>query len=68
MAPIRHYIWAGQVLIVTITAAAFVNLGHFDFATRPGGMVYFAAYLLAFVGGGLILAFAGRGPRRGGAA
>jgi hypothetical protein len=32
-------------LILFITAAAFVYLRLFDFAERPGGLAYFAAYL-----------------------
>lgn len=31
-------------LIVFITAAAFVYLGLFDFASKPGGLLYFGAY------------------------
>lgn len=32
-------------LIVFITAAAFIYIGLFDFAERPGGLIYFAAYI-----------------------
>jgi hypothetical protein len=32
-------------LIFFITIAAFVNLHLFDFAARPGGTLYFIAYL-----------------------
>jgi hypothetical protein len=33
-------------LIVAITAAALVNLRLFDFAERPGGLLYIGAYLI----------------------
>ncbi len=32
-------------LILFITAAAFANIGLFDFAAKPGGLAYFGAYL-----------------------
>lgn len=37
---------AAYGLIVFITLAAFVYIGLFDFVARPGGIVYFAAYLI----------------------
>jgi hypothetical protein len=37
---------AGVALIVPILAAAFLNLGAFDFAARPLGILYLAAYLV----------------------
>ena len=36
---------ASYGLIIFITLAAFVNLPLFDFAAKPGGLLYFAAYL-----------------------
>ena len=33
-------------LIVFITTAAFIYIGLFDFAARPGGSLYFLAYLI----------------------
>ena len=33
-------------LIIFITIAAFVYIGLFDFASRPGGTLYFLAYLI----------------------
>jgi hypothetical protein len=36
---------ASYGLIVFITAAAFVYIGLFDFAAKPGGLLYFGAYL-----------------------
>jgi len=40
-----HHSIASYGLIVFITLAALVYLGLFDFADRPGGLLYFAAYL-----------------------
>ena len=40
-----HHSIASYGLIVFITLAAFVYLGLFDFADRPGGLLYFGAYL-----------------------
>lgn len=42
-------------LIVAITAAALFYFNLFDFARRPGGMAYFAAYLV--VGSVLLFTF-----------
>lgn len=42
---ILHHSIASYGLIVFITIAAFVYLGLFDFASRPGGLLYFIAYL-----------------------
>ncbi len=42
---ILHHSVASYALVVLITAAAFVYLGLFDFAQRPGGLLYFGAYL-----------------------
>jgi hypothetical protein len=42
---ILHHSIASYGLIFFITAAAFVHIGVFDFAARPGGLLYFAAYL-----------------------
>jgi hypothetical protein len=47
---------ASYGLILFITAAAFVHFNLFDFATRPGGLLYFGAYL----GVGIPLLFAFR--------
>jgi len=44
-APILAFGRVGIGLILPITVAAIVNLGQFDFAARPGGLVYFGAYL-----------------------
>ena len=37
--------FASYGLIVFITAAAFAHIKLFDFVARPGGLLYFAAYL-----------------------
>jgi len=42
---ILHHSIASYGLIVFITIAAFVYIGLFDFAVRPGGILYFLAYL-----------------------
>jgi hypothetical protein len=41
-----HHGYAAFGLIVFITIAAFVYIGLFDFVHRPGGLAYFAAYLV----------------------
>jgi hypothetical protein len=41
-----HHSLASYGLIVAITAAALANLGTFDFAARPGGLIYLGAYLV----------------------
>jgi hypothetical protein len=51
-----HHSIASYGLVVIITLAAFVYIGLFDFAERPGGLLYFGAYL----GVGIPLAFAFR--------
>jgi hypothetical protein len=43
--PILHHSIASYGLIVFITIAAFVYIHIFDFAARPGGSLYFMAYL-----------------------
>ena len=39
----------GIALIVPILVAAAVNIGAFDFAARPGGLLYIGAYVLTLV-------------------
>ena len=41
-----HYGYAAYALIIFITAAAFVYIRLFDFSARPGGLLYFGAYLI----------------------
>lgn len=40
---------AGVALIIPILAAALLNIGAFDFAGRPLGILYLAAYLVVLV-------------------
>lgn len=46
LGPGLHHAFASYGLIVFITLAAFVYLQAFDFVHRPGGLLYFAAYLV----------------------
>lgn len=46
---VLHHSLAASGLIVFITIAAFVYIGLFDFASRPGGALYFLAYLIVGV-------------------
>jgi len=39
----------GLYLVVPIIVASLANLGSFDFAARPGGLVYIGAYVLTAV-------------------
>lgn len=41
-----HHSIASYGLVVIITLAAFVYIRLFDFAARPGGLLYFGAYLI----------------------
>lgn len=43
---ILHHSVASYGLIVFITLAAFIYIGLFDFGDRPGGLLYFLAYLI----------------------
>lgn len=43
---ILHHAFAAYGLIIIITLAAFINIGLFDFGAKPGGLLYFAAYLV----------------------
>jgi hypothetical protein len=42
---ILHHGFASYGLIAIITLAAFLNISLFDFGAKPGGLLYFAAYL-----------------------
>jgi hypothetical protein len=55
MAPVIAYSQTGLALIVSITVAALVNLDKFDFAGRPGGMVYIGIYLVVGAAVGILL-------------
>jgi len=43
--PILHHSIASYGLILFITVAAFIYIGVFDFAAKPGSLLYFGAYL-----------------------
>lgn len=43
---VLNHSFAALGLIVFITIAAFVYIGLFDFVSRPGGTLYFLAYLI----------------------
>jgi hypothetical protein len=45
LATALNHAFASYGLIVAITVAAFIYLRAFDFAGRPGGLLYFGAYL-----------------------
>ena len=45
LTPMFAYGQAGILLTIPIVIAAFVNLGLFDFAARPGGILYLGSYL-----------------------
>ncbi len=62
LSTLLHHSIASYGLIVAITAAAFANLGLFDFRARPGGLLYIGAYLI--VGIPLLFAFARLGTGR----
>ena len=42
---VLHHSFAAYPLVVFITAAAFMYIGIFNFAERPGGLAYFGVYL-----------------------
>jgi hypothetical protein len=46
LSAILHHAIASYGLIFFITIAALMNIGRFDFASRPGGTLYFLAYLI----------------------
>ena len=55
LSTLLHHSIASYGLIAAITAAAFANIGLFDFRQRPGGLLYIGAYLI--VGIPLLFAF-----------
>jgi hypothetical protein len=60
--PYLHLGWAGLYLIVPITVAALLNLDKFDFAGRPGGLVYLLAYVVVGVAIAVVLWYDRRRP------
>jgi len=61
---ILHHSFAAFGLIVFITAAAFMYIGLFDFAERPGGLAYFGIYLAVGIPLALIFIKYGTGVNR----
>jgi hypothetical protein len=57
--PVLHHSFASAGLILAITAAAVFHLRLFDFLGRPGGLLYFGAYLA--VGALVLIAFLTKG-------
>jgi hypothetical protein len=55
--PVVAYMRAGLALVVAITIAGLVYIGEFDFAARPGGLIYFGLYIGAAVSATFILAY-----------
>lgn len=46
MVPLLFWTRVGTALLYIITLAAIFNLGVFDFGAHPGGLVYWAAYIV----------------------
>lgn len=63
--PPLHHAFASYGLILTITAAAVVHLRLFDFAARPGGLIYIGVYLVLGILGLIVFRAHGTGLRRG---
>ena len=49
LTPLFAYGQAGIMLTIPIVIAALVNLDKFDFAARPGGILYLGAYLFTLL-------------------
>jgi hypothetical protein len=49
IAPLYFILRPGLVLITALIIAALVHIGAFDFAARPLGLAYFAAYLVTLI-------------------
>jgi hypothetical protein len=49
LTPLFAYGQAGILLTIPIVIAAFVNLDKFDFAARPGGILYLGSYLFTLI-------------------
>lgn len=62
LAPWLLYVRSGLGLIIPILIAALVYLDQFDFANRPGGLLYIGAYVAALVVASFILAVYRRQP------
>ena len=49
LTPMFPYGLAGIILIIPILVASFVNIDKFDFAGRPGGILYVGAYVVTLL-------------------
>jgi len=49
LTPMFAYGQAGILLTIPIVIAAFVNFDKFDFAARPGGILYLGSYLFTLI-------------------
>jgi hypothetical protein len=49
LTPMFAYGQAGIILTIPIVIAALVNLDTFDFAARPGGLLYLGSYLFTLI-------------------
>ncbi len=61
--PLLHHSYASYGLILMITLAALANIAVFDFASRPGGLLYIGAYLAVGIPVGIALLKRGTGGR-----
>jgi hypothetical protein len=43
---VLHHAFASYALILFVSIAAFVNIRLFDFVNKPGGLIYFGAYVI----------------------
>ena len=60
-----NHAYAAYALVVFITLAIFVYIGIFDFANRPGQLIYVGAYFLVGIPIGTVLLREGTGLRQG---
>jgi hypothetical protein len=55
LAPVLAYSWCGLPLNIVIIAAALVYISLFDFAQRPGGILYFGAYIVVAIAAAVLV-------------
>jgi energy-converting hydrogenase Eha subunit A len=60
-----NHAYAAYALVIFITLAIFVYIGIFDFANRPGQLIYVGAYFLVGIPIGTVLLREGTGLRQG---
>ena len=58
-----NHIYSTIIFFITITAAAFVYIGVFDFTQRPLGLAYIGTYVLVGIAVGVVLLKYGTGVR-----